>query len=108
VWAAIKRAPEEEVDMDAKQIIENAVAAQGWTVKSWDEEHENGLSAVVGDFKVVEPDDSNGLYLHDEGSLMACVVGSAERHNQRVSWWLHREDYGDSDVEDLSLLDPIA
>lgn len=41
-------------------------------------------------------------------AVMACVVGSAEHRNQRVSFWLEVDGgYGSYDLDDVSTLEPV-
>lgn len=95
--------------MSEREMIEAAVARHGFTVKSWDPSHENGLTAMLGHFIVTEGDEDHGLYDGDTGTLDACVVGAAEYGNQRVSFSFVPEgcDSG-ADVDDLSAVEELT
>jgi len=92
-----------------REMIERACKEHGLTIQGWDEEHENGLTAKLGQYMVTTPDyEEDGLYEGDEGELTACVVGAAKYHNQRVSFSFIGEgmDSG-NEVSDLFALDPV-
>jgi uncharacterized cupin superfamily protein len=93
--------------MTDREMIESVVASNGFTVERWDEEHENGLTAIIaGTFTVLEDDEEHGLYEGSEGVLEVCVVGSEEHRNRRVAFSLLEEGYDSSnEVSDLSLLE---
>jgi hypothetical protein len=94
--------------MTDKERIEQAVEQAGFSVKSWNPDHENGLTANIGKFTVMSNDEEDyGLYEGDEGTLYACVVGAEQYGNQRVSFSFITEGYDDgNEVHDLSVLDP--
>lgn len=93
--------------MTDREMIEQALAHNGFTVERWDEENENGLTAVVaGTFTVIEEDEDRGLYDGDSGKLEVCVVGSAENRNQRVYFGFVPDGYDEAnEVVDLTALD---
>jgi hypothetical protein len=93
---------------DERVMIERFAKSEGLPISSWDAEHENGLTAKLGRARVVEDDEDHGLYGGDEGELEACVVGSEENRNQRVSLGLIIDGYDEaSDVPDISAVEPI-
>ena len=95
--------------MTDREMIEAYAKQHELTITGWDEEHENGLTALFGQYKVVTPDyEDDGLYEGDEGVLSACVVGAAQFRNQRVSLSFTPEGYDiGNEVSDLYALDRI-
>lgn len=95
--------------MTGRELIERAVQREGFKIASWDEEHENGLTAIMdGKFVITDDaaDDDKGLYAGDEGTLMACVVGAAKYSNEHVSWSLLTDGYDTNvDIPEPSTLD---
>jgi hypothetical protein len=68
------------------ELIEQECERQMLLVESWDEEHENGVTAILGRWRVYHDEYADqGFYVDDEGVLSACVVGSEQYGNQRVS-----------------------
>lgn len=94
--------------MTDKEMIEQRCQKEGLPIQGWDEENENGLTAKLGSFTVVTDDYADdGLYIDDEGTLEACVVGAEEYHNRRVSFSFKTEGMDSSnEVRDLLALDP--
>lgn len=95
--------------MTDKEMIEERLQSEGLTAQSWVEDTENGLTAKLGRYQVVNDDEEDyGLYAGDEGELSACVVGSAQYGNQRVSFSFTLDDNDEgSEVHSLSVLEPI-
>lgn len=93
-------------DQHVREMIEARLAEEGWTAREW-REGEDGLEAVVGRFVVIEGDNDTPPYIDTEGELTACVVGSPERHNERVHFSFTEDgmDAGD-EVSDLTTLEP--
>lgn len=96
--------------MNNKEMIEARCKQEGLTINSWDEEHENGLTAKLGRFVVTTDDDEDyGLYSGDEGELEACVVGSEQYNNRRISFSFVPDGLdGGTEVHYLYVLDPIT
>lgn len=95
--------------MTDKEMIEARCQQEGLTIQGWDEEHENGLTAKLGRYTVTTDDyEEAGFYIDDEGDLSACVVGSEQFGNRRVSFAFTPDemDMG-NDVSELSILDPV-
>lgn len=83
---------------------------EGITVKDWREGGEDGLTADLGRYRVVEENDDQGFYADDEGTLTANVVGAAEYRNERVMFTFtpDEQDPGSGpEVDDLTVVDPV-
>lgn len=64
--------------------------------------------AVLGRFRVIEDDESYGLYAGDEGEVTANVVGSSEYGNRRLTLNFCPDDLEEgNEVPDLSPLEKI-
>jgi hypothetical protein len=96
--------------VESKEMIEKACEREGFEIKEWDEEHENGLTAMLGQFEVVTPDyEDEGLYEGDKGTLMASIVGSEKYRNRRVSFGFMPDGTdGITDVDDITAVDPVT
>ena len=94
--------------MTEREMIEAAVNGQGFSVKSWVEDPDDGITGVLGRFQVIDEDEDRGIYDGDEGEVRACVVGSEKYRNQRVyfSFMTDGTDVG-NELVDFSLVDPI-
>lgn len=92
-----------------KQMIESAVAREGYTVEEWRDDPGDGLTGVIGRFVVAVEDENEGLYEGDEGVLEVSVVGAPQYQNERV-WFGFTADGtdGGAEVKDVSTLDPVA
>lgn len=94
--------------MTDKERIEQACQEQGFSIQSWDEKDDDGITARLGPFNVLNNEDEDyGLFEGDEGVLSACVVGAAEYGNQRVAFIFIAEgcDEG-NEVHSLDVLEP--
>lgn len=95
--------------MTDREMIEDYAEYTMLSIESWDEENENGLTALLSDrWVVVHDDEDRGLYEGDEGVLTLCVVGAEQYGNRRVSLSFVADDM-DCGVEivDLDVLDSI-
>ena len=95
--------------MTDREMIEAALASNGFPVDSWDETGDDGLTAkIAGTFTATEDDERAGIYEGDEGTLYAICVGSDAHGNRRVMVWFVQKDYGyeaGNEVRDLSMLE---
>jgi hypothetical protein len=97
-----------EEDMTEQDMIARYAESHGFTVRGWRDDEENGLTAELGRFRVIEDDEDRGLYVDDEGRLEACVVGAAEYGNQRVALSFTPDGYDSgNDVYDASVLEEL-
>lgn len=89
-------------------VLKGYAKGQGFTVRGFRDDEENGLTAELGRFRVIEDDEDHGLYADDEGVLEACIVGSVEYRNQRVSLSFIPDGYdGGNEVYDPSVLEEL-
>jgi hypothetical protein len=92
----------------AKEMIEAAVTARGLAVKDWRDDPDDGLTAVLGRFRVAVEDEREGLYDGDEGVLIASVVGARQYGNERIYFGWTPDGMDEAgEVRDIMALDPI-
>lgn len=95
--------------MTDREMIEDYAEYTMLSIESWDEENENGLTALLSHrWVVVHGDEDRGLYEGDEGVLTLCVVGAERYGNRRVSLSFVADgmDCG-VEIVDLDVLDSI-
>jgi hypothetical protein len=94
---------------ETKNLIDRHVARMGHTVREWRDDPDNGLTAVLGQFRVIDGDEDTGLYEGDEGELTASKVGSEKYGNVNVCYSFTPEGYdGGNDVRDLDSLEEVG
>lgn len=97
-------------DDEKRKLIEERCEREGLRIDGWLEDHEDGVTADLGGYRVIEEDEDKGLYDDDVGQMTASVVGSPEYGNVRVSLTFTPEgnDPGSGpEVNDLSVLEPV-
>ncbi len=94
--------------MTNREMIEACCQQEGYSIKSWIDDEDDGETAVLGRFEVNTADyDNDGLYNGDAGELRACVVGAEQYGNRRVCFsFKPDESDGGVEVRDLFALDP--
>lgn len=92
-------------------MIETACKAQGLTIDGWqqdDDYAEPRPEAVLGEWSVVDDDESRGMYAGDTGTLTASVVGGVQYHNEQVKFFFTPEGMdGGEEVNPLDELEPV-
>lgn len=93
--------------MNDRERIEQALELRGLTAQAWDEEGEDGLTAIVGHYTCIEDDERSCSFAGDEGIVTACVVGAAQYGNQRVCFSFQADgNDGGMEVGSLDSFDP--
>jgi hypothetical protein len=99
------------MDEQMKGWAESQLKDYGLEAESWREDAdytEPRPVAVIGRFRVIEDDESYGLYAGDEGEVTANVVGSDKHGNRRLTLNFCPDDLDDgNEVPDLSPLKRI-
>lgn len=95
------------MDDRIKGMIEKKLETVGYHAEAW-KDTDDGPTAVLGRFKVIEENEDQGLYMDDEGEVTACVVGAPQYGNERVHFTFTPEGYDSGTEADLFSLDPIT
>lgn len=94
--------------MTPRERIERRLNEEGFTAQDW-KDTDDGITAVLGSFIVIEDDEDEGLYSGDEGELTACVVGAPEYGNERVAFAFKVEGFSEGvEVRDLQTIEPVS
>jgi hypothetical protein len=89
-----------------REMIEGALRVFGYSAREW-RDGEEGIEAVLGRFRVLADDEREGVFEGDEGTLTACVVGSAYYGNRRVMFGFTPDGNDGADEVDLDNMDPV-
>jgi len=92
-----------------REIIEEGVSLQGYSIERWGTDDDGEEYAVLGWFVVLNDDyEDRGLYSGSVGELRASHVGAEKYGNRRCYFSFIEEGMdGGNEVHDLSVLDPV-
>lgn len=90
--------------MDHKQMIEEALRAEGYPAQRWTEEDDRPV-AHIGRFTVTE--DHEMIFEGEEGEITVTVVGSGGYGNERVAFFFTPEGADCGNEVDLYSVVPV-